>query len=88
MTELHIRVSDELKNKLVASAKDNKLTLNKYINKVLENTALSPEIKSLDEKYQMLFSDVIALYKAVIDEQFKVISENTKMMKEILNERN
>lgn len=83
MENLYLRVEDELKIKLAKEAKSKGLSLNKYINNLLEIFVMQEDIKALDEKYRLLVKDIFSIMQNQQEELLRQLNENTEVIFEL-----
>jgi len=83
MENLYLRVEDELKVKLTKEAKSKGLSLNKYINNLLEIFVMQEDIKALDEKYRLLVKDIFSIMQNQQEELLRKLNENTEVIFEL-----
>ena len=83
MENLYLRVEDELKVKLTKETKSKGLSLNKYINNLLEIFVMQEDIKALDEKYRLLVKDIFSIMQNQQEELLRKLNENTEVIFEL-----
>lgn len=83
MENLYLRVEDETKVKLSKEAKAKGLSLNKYINNLLETFTMQEDIKALDEKYRLFVADIFRIMQNQQEELLRKLDENTEVIFEL-----
>lgn len=83
MENLYLRVEDEIKVKLAKEAKSKGLSLNRYINNLLETFVMQEDIKALDEKYRLLVKDIFSIMQNQQEELLRKLNENTEIIFEL-----
>ena len=83
MENLYLRVEDEIKVKLAKEAKSKGLSLNRYINNLLETFVMQKDIKALDEKYRLLVKDIFSIMQNQQEELLRKLNENTEIIFEL-----
>ncbi|MBS6799178.1 MAG: hypothetical protein KH297_04770 [Firmicutes bacterium] len=78
MAELHIYNIDEAtKVMLKEQAARKGISVNKYIQIILNDYMVATETRNLDEKYRNLVKDVLSMYNNLLEESKRVIEENS-----------
>ncbi len=66
-------------------AKEKNVSLNDHINRILKAYAMGYEVINLDEKYQNLVKDIIALYDNKFERIEKLAEETNYMIRSIID---
>lgn len=83
--DIYVRnVKPEIKSKLKKLAKEKGLSLNAFINTIIEDYATSPEIRNINNKYTELVNTVISIYQSDNAEMKEIIAENSYILKQIV----
>lgn len=86
--DIYIRNIDPgIKIKLKENAKKKGISLNEYVKNILETTALSIEVTSLDDKYSNLTKELLSIYTGIIEKNTSVIAENNYILSKLIKEK-
>ncbi len=75
-------LDNSTKVKLEAGAKAKKMSLNAYCVDILTDYATRPEVRSMNDKYSNLVSDVAKLFQEELASTKETLATNTEVMAE------
>lgn len=82
--DIYIRdISAEIKTKLEEQSRQKGMSLNAYCKVILEDYALNPAIRSIDDKYKYFVETLAGAYKNELDKNTEAILENTHLLRKI-----
>lgn len=88
MADIQVRKIDAaVKKKLDSLAKEKGLSLSQLIRNILTDYALHPDIKNVDDKYEVLVSNIVSLYteqQEVFKEQIEI---NNRLLRRLIAEK-
>lgn len=76
-------IDPDIKLKLERQARRKKLSLNKYVKTILEDYALNPEIRNVDDKYRQFVDKILLQYQSDFQKTKEVLEENTYLLEKI-----
>ena len=77
MADLFVRgLEDDIKTRLAQQARENGVSLTKYVCNILTDYALRPELKSTEDRYTALVKNMAALYQSLQHQTNQLLSEN------------
>lgn len=76
-------IEPDIKMKLEKQARGKQLSLNKYLKKILEDYALNPEIRNVDDKYRLFTDKILSKYQNDIEKMNVALEENTYLLQKI-----
>ncbi len=84
MADCYIRnLKPEVKSKLEEQAKSKGISLNEYVKNLLTVFALNNDVKTLDEKYNLLMKDITSIYLNLLEQTTQQIEANTEGFKRV-----
>lgn len=85
MADFYIRkLDDEIKTRLARQARENGVSLNKYICSILEDYALHPQLRSTEDRFSALAENMTMLYRELLEKNNRILLENTGMLDAML----
>ena len=85
MADIYIRkMDDEIKTRLTRLARENGVSLNKYICSILGDYVLHPELRSTEDRYIALAENMVMLYKHLLEKNNSILLENTSVLDTVI----
>ncbi|MGL4484928.1 MAG: hypothetical protein ACRCUS_08260 [Anaerovoracaceae bacterium] len=78
------RIDSESYERIKAEAKRREIGTETLAREILTNYALSPKLKSVEDKYERLLKDFTGLYKALLNDTNLCIDKNNILYEKIL----
>lgn len=83
--DIYIRdIDSAVKAKLETISRQKGISLNVLVKTILSDYAIMPDIRLMNDKYENLFKDMTALYNYSLEKNEEIISENTALLRTIL----
>ena len=84
MQELKIRrIEDHILARLKEEAQRQNIGLETLARRILEDYALHPEIRKLEDKCERMVRNMTALYRLMTEEMEQALIQNTKMLEKV-----
>lgn len=82
--DIYIRgIDEEIKVKLERQAKTKGLSLNKYLKIILEDYAVSPNIRNVDDKYKIFTEKTLMAFQEEMRKASEALEENSYILNKI-----